>query len=727
MRDRASLVFEIGCEEIPAGLLAKAATELKAILEKHLEANRLLVSPVLTYAAPRRLAAISNAVLLAQTDERKEVLGPPKSVAFDNVGQPTRAAESFSEKQGVPISSLYTTMTPRGECLAARLIIRGKTARALLSEILPRAIRELNFPRSMYWTGKKSARFIRPIRWIVAVLDGKVIPFEFEGVASRDVTYGHRFLARSKNIKITTPKDYLSRLRSNFVLADAAERGKKIEREIRSIAAKGKWRVHEDAGLLETVAYLNEYPTVIRGDFDVRYLELPWEIIVTVMRDHQKYFAVENRQDEVEPHFLAVINLDKDRSGLVRRGHEKVLRARLADAEFFWQSDQKRRLADYSEMLAHITFESRLGSYRDKTERMREIARKIARNWFDSGIHGADIAATDRAAQLAKCDLATEMVREFTELQGVMGGLYARAQGEDEEVAAAVYDHYKPVGTEDAAPRNLTGCAVSIADKLDSLLACLAVGVVPTGSSDPFGLRRAASGVIQILLEKSLSMSLSATISSVAQTLSSQPPKLKVPVEIENKVLEFIGDRAKYLFREKYGFAYDEVNAAMAASTDDLVDVRSRILALRAIRHTENFEPLAVAFRRIRKILEKAGPDGARGVAVDDALLRADAERLLYREARALAERAGKHKRAGQYKEALEAISELRPTIDRFFDDVLVMDQDASVRKNRLALLAGLLKEFSTIADFSEMAAEEKREGSSKSSVRIELSACRRN
>lgn len=709
MKDRAPLVFEIGCEEIAAGLLAKAAAELKAILEKHLESNRLLAAPILTYAAPRRLAAISNAVLLAQADEKKEVLGPPKSVAFDNVGQPTRAAESFSEKQGVPISSLYTTMTPRGEYLAARLIVRGKTARELLSEILPRAIRELSFPRSMYWTGKKGARFIRPIRWVVAILGGKVIPFDFEGVASGDITYGHRFLARSKSTKISDPEDYLSRLRANFVLADAGERRKKIEREIRSIAAKGKWKVHDDAALLEMVTYLNEYPTVIRGDFEARYLELPSEVIITVMRDHQKYFAVESRRGELEPHFLAVINLDKDRADLVRRGHEKVLRARLADAEFFWQSDQKRRLADYSEMLAHVTFESRLGSYRDKAERMREIARKIARNWFDSGIHGADIGAADRAAQLAKCDLATEMVREFTELQGIMGGLYARAQGEDEEVAWAIYDHYKPLGTEDSVPRNLTGCAVSIADKLDSLVACFAVGVVPTGSSDPFGLRRAASGIIHILLEKKLAMSLSAAISSAAQSLGAQPPKIKVTVEVEARILEFICERAKYLFREKYGFAYDEVNAAMAASADDLVDVHHRILALREIRHTENFEPLAVAFRRIRKILEKAGPDGGRAGNVNTELLRAEAERLLHREASALAERAGRHKRAGEYKEALEAISELRPTVDRFFDDVLVMDQDAAVRRNRLALLAGLLKEFSTIADFSEMAADEKR------------------
>ena len=338
---------------------------------------------------------------------------------------------------------------------------------------------------------------------------------------------------------------------------------------------------------------------------------------------------------------------------------------------------------------------------------MREIARKLARNWFDSGVHGADVGAADRAAQLAKCDLATEMVREFTELQGIMGGLYARAQGEDEEVAWGVYDHYKPAGTDDAIPRNLTGCAVSIADKLDSLVACFAVGIVPSGSSDPFALRRAASGIVQILLEENLPLSLSAAISTATQGLKVHPPKVEVSSEVERRVLGFISERAKYLFREKYGFAYDEVNAAMAASADDLVDVRGRIVALRAIRHSRNFEPLAVAFRRIRKILEKAGPDGGRAETVNAELLGVEAERRLHREAQELAERAGKHKRAGRYKEALEAISELRPTVDRFFDDVLVMDEDESVRKNRLALLASLLKEFSTIADFSELAAEE--------------------
>ena len=707
MKDRGELLFEIGCEEIPAGLLPKGARELQELLEKHLGAHKIIAAPVCAYGAPRRLVAICKAVLLQQEEETVEVLGPPKSVGFDNVGQPTRAAASFCEKQGIPLAKIYTTVTPRGEYLAIARVVPGKPAREILAELLPRIMREMTFPRSMYWTGKKGARFIRPVRWIVALLDGKPIRFEFESVAAGNTTEGHRFLGRPR-IPVRGQKDYIQKLRRNFVLVDPAERRKKIEHEIRTVAAKGKWRVHEDPALLEMVTYLNEYPTVIRGEFNSQYLELPAEVTITVMRDHQKYFAVEDRNGEIEPHFLAVINLDKDRAGLVRRGHEKVLRARLADANFFWGADQKRRLADYVDKLAQITFESRLGSYRDKTERIRHLARKIANTWFDSGARGADVAAADRAAQLCKCDLATEMVREFTELQGIVGGLYAKVQGEDVEVAWAIYDHYRPVGTEDSIPRNLTGCILAIADKLDSLVACFGAGIIPSGSSDPFALRRAASGIVQILLELGIPLSLSAAVSLCAQALAANTPKIEVSPEAERLALEFIVERAKYLLREKSGFAYDEINAAMAASSDDLVDVRNRVVALRAIRHTRNFGPLAVAFKRIKKILEKAGTDGIQAKNVNAELFMVEAEKILHAEARALSERVGAHKRAGKYKEALEAISELRPAVDRFFDDVLVMDKDEAIRKNRLALLSGLLKEFSTIADFSEIMPEER-------------------
>jgi glycyl-tRNA synthetase beta chain len=707
MKGSGEFLFEVGCEEIPARLIPKACGELKQILEKYFSAAGLIVDPLEAFGAPRRLTVISKAVLLRQADQEKEYLGPPKSVAFDNVGAPTRAAVSFAEKQGIPLARLQVVQTPRGEYLAAKQIIRGREAREILAEILPQALRELSFPRSMYWTGKAGARFVRPVRWVVALIGGKVVPVEFGGVRANNTSRGHRFLSRAP-IRLRGPQDYFAKLRRNFVLADPVARRRKITQEIRALTAKKKWRVHADESLSELVTHLNEYPTVIAGDFAPEFLELPSEILITVMRDHQKYFAVENADGELQPHFLAVINLDRDRAGLVRAGHERVLRARLADARFFWEMDQKIRLGDYLGKLAHITYESRLGSYRDKAERIQQLARWVAGSWFDAGVHGADVGAATRAAELAKCDLATEMVREFTELQGIVGGLYARAQGEEEDVAAAIYDHYKPAGADDAIPRNKTGCAVSIADKLDSLVACFAVGIVPTGSSDPFGLRRAASGIVQIILELEIAFSLSAAISAAAKGLAEHKPKIAVSGEEEGRVLEFILDRAKYWLREKQGFAYDEVNAAMAAGADDLVDVRKRVMALRAIRHTRNFEPLAIAFKRIHNILEKAGKDGGAAKAASPELFKEAAERNLYHAAETARAQVAEHKRAGRYREALEAIAELRPTVDKFFDEVLVMAEDEATRRNRLGLLAMLRKEFSTIADFSLMVPETK-------------------
>ncbi|HEV2491070.1 MAG TPA: glycine--tRNA ligase subunit beta [Candidatus Acidoferrales bacterium] len=704
-RGTGDFLFEVGCEEIPARLIPKACSELQQILEKYFSAAGILAAPLRAFGAPRRLAVMGDAVLLRQADQEKEILGPPKSIAFDNVGAPTRAAESFSEKQGIPVAKLKVVTTPRGEFLAAKQFVVGRRAHDLLGEILLQALRELPFPRSMYWNGRNGVKFIRPVRWIVALLAGEVVAVQFGEVHASNRSLGHRFLAHA-SVPVSGMRDYAKKLEKAFVLVEPAERRRRIEHELRGLAARNKWRLHEDLELLELVTNLNEYPAVISGDFAAEYLELPSEILVTVMRDHQKYFAVENARGEIEPHFLAVINLDKDRAGLVRAGHERVLRARLADARFFWKADQKIKLAGYSEKLAHVTFESRLGSYRDKTDRIRDLARWVAGNWFDSGVHGARVAAVDRAAQLAKCDLATEMVREFTELQGIVGGLYARAQGEEEEVASAVYDHYKPAGTEDSIPRNKTGCAVSIADKLDSLIACFAVGIIPTSSSDPFALRRAASGVVQIVLELNIPLSLSASVSAAAKGLAAHKPKIAVAPEAEAQVLDFIRDRAKYLLKEKQGFAYDEVNAAMAAGADDLVDVRNRILALKAIRHTKNFEPLAIAFKRINKILEKAGIETGQAKAVSLELFKEVAEKNLYHAAEAARARVAEHKREGRYREALEAIAELRPVVDRFFDDVLVMAEDESVRRNRLGLLAMLRREFSTIADFSIMVSE---------------------
>ncbi len=705
----AELLLEIGCEEIPAGMIPHAAEELKAILEKYLATENFLDgAEIETFGAARRLVVTCPRLRLRQEDIVREVTGPPKAISFDAAGRPTRAAESFAAKQGVTVSSLQMVTTPRGEYLVAQQVTKGRSAAERLSEILPRAVAEISWPRTMYWTGPDGMRFIRPIRWVVALLGGRPLRFKMAGVAAGGATRGHRFLGK-RRVPVKGFRDYLVKLRKNSVLARPEERKNKIEREFTRLVSRKKLRVNEDARLANLVTYLNEFPTAIFGSFDPAYLSLPEEILITVMRGHQKYFAVRRRDGSLAPHFLAVINLDRDRRGLVCAGHERVLRARFADAKFFWEADQKCRLADYLPKLAQVTFQAKLGSYGDKVERIRVLARWLAGHWFDRGIHGARVADADRAAELAKCDLVTDMVREFTELQGIVGGLYARAQGESDEVVWAVYDHYRPAGIADPIPRNLTGCIVSIADKLDTMVGCFAVGIVPTGSSDPFVLRRAAMGIVKVILESRLPISLAELVAAGARGLTTTVSGLQVTAELERQVLDFLIERARYILQARDGFAYDEVNAALAAGSDDLVDAVERISALRAIRKTRNFEPLATSFKRIGKILAKAGPSEQwRLPAVRPELFEEEAERKLHAAARRVAQEAEQHKRAGRYRDALQGIAGLRPDVDEFFDRVMVMAERDEVRRNRLTLLAELLGEFSTIADFSELVARER-------------------
>lgn len=706
---RIELLFELGCEEIPAGMLPRAIAELKTIFEKQLTAENLTDGvTVETFGGPRRLTAWVRGLVAKQADVENEVTGPPKSVAYDNIGAPTRAAVSFSDKQGVSLDKLYFVQTPKGEYVAAKVIKRGRTAQDLLLAILPRVIHDIPWPRTMTWTGLDGARFIRPIRWIVALLDGKPLKFTFGGVTSGEVTRGHRFLGKP-DIRVQSFADYEKKLRANGVILRPDERLEKITRELAAHARHTSSHIHEDRDLRQLVTYLNEFPHVIAGSFDPSFLELPDEILITVMRDHQKYFAVEKRGGELAPSFLAVINQAKDPNGLIRAGHERVLRARFADARFFWESDQKCRLADYLPKLERVTYESHLGSYREKIERTRTIARWLTEQWFDRGLVQAHVADADRAAELAKCDLVTEMVKEFTELQGVVGGLYARAQGESEAVADAVYDHYRPVGLDDPIPRNITGCAVALADKLDSIVGCFCVGVVPTGSSDPYALRRAGLGIVKIILERKLPVSLSQAIGAAAKALHTLPAKKHLAAKQEEQVMDFILDRAKFVLREKFGYAYDEVNAVFRAGSDDLVEVEQRLKALRAIRKSKNFEPLASSFKRIRKILEKAALPADVVQTIDESLFEKNIERDLHTAVRKTAAKVNEDKRAGKYLEALEEIAGMRKVVDQFFEEVMVMAEDEAVKKNRLGLLSEILREFTTIADFAELGGEEAR------------------
>jgi glycyl-tRNA synthetase beta chain len=641
-------LLEIGTEEIPDWMIATALENLRLSFEK-LEIPH---ESVRLDATPRRLVLRAEGLLARQPDSVERVLGPPKAA-------PAQAVAGFARKQGIQPEDLKVESTPKGEYYTYLKKVPGRNIIDLLGESLPGVILGLYFPKTMYWTGKGGPRFIRPIRWIVALLGEGIISFELAGVRSGALTSGHRRLG-AREIAVTT-SDYEQRLNDHGVVLSAEERRNRIRRGMVGI------RIKPDDALLETLVYLTECPTPIQGSFDPQFLELPEEVLITVMRHHQRYFSVEDADGKLAPAFIAVMNIASDPEGFVRRGNERVLRARFNDARFFWETDQKKTLADRKPDLANVTFQAKLGSYLAKTERMMQLAAEL----------GGDAHAV-RAAELCKIDLTTELVKEFTELQGVVGGLYARVQGESEPVWQAIYDHYKPESMDDAIPRHRTAQIVALADKLDTLRGCFGVGLIPTGSRDPFALRRAAQGVVRILIEGRFDLDLLALLG-------------------EDEALKaFFAERVRYYFKDIRGFAYDEINACMAATVGwgNLVDLESRLERVRALRASPDFEPLAAAFKRIANILQQAKGAGFAALpsGVDEALLEEGPEAELYQEFRRI---------AGQPIESV--ISRLRPKIDLFFDKVLVNAPDPAVRQNRLTLLQTLLGEFSTIADFSEI------------------------
>ena len=657
-------LLEIGSEEIPDWMIPSALESLRLLFEK-LEIPH---ESVTLDATPRRLALRAEGLPERQPDSEERVLGPAKSA-------PPQAVAGFARKQGVNPEQLAIETTPKGEYYALIKKVEGRRTKDILAEALPGTILQIYFPKTMYWTGKSGPRFIRPIRWIVALLGEDIVPFEIAGVRAGNLTSGHRRLG-AREIVVTTA-DYQQRLRDHYVILSAGERRNKISSALEAIHVKS------DPALLETLVYLTEYPTPIAGDFDPRFLELPEEVLITVMRHHQKYFSVEDADGKLAPQFVAVMNIDADAEGIVRRGNERVLRARFNDARFFWETDQKKKLADRRQDLAHVTFQAKLGSYLQKTVRMVELVKEL----------GGDAHAV-RATELLKCDLTTELVKEFTELQGVVGGLYARAQGEPEPVWQAIYDQYKPESMEDAIPRGRTGQIVALADKLDTLRGCFGVGMIPTGSRDPFALRRAAQGVVKIVVEGRMEIDLAPYLDAVSGDNAASPVgagHARPAPEQAQALRDFFQDRIRYYFKDIRGFKYDEVNAAMAAGWSNLVDLEARLERIQNLRASVDFEPLVASFKRIRNILDQAKFTGG-SAAIDESRLEPGPEKDLYDESRRI---------AGQPIE--NAIARLRPKVDLFFDKVLVNAPDARVRKNRLTLLHTLLEEFSSIADFSEI------------------------
>jgi len=672
-----NFLLEIGTEEIPDWMISPALGDLQRLFQGLLETHGLS-SPGVALdvdATPRRLVLRASGILVRQADSEEILTGPPRAAAFKD-GQPTPAALGFARKMGVEVGALEAQSTPKGDYLCHRRQAPGRAATDILAEALPELILKIYFPKTMYWSGKGGPRFIRPIRWIVALLGEQVVPFEIAGVRSGGSTCGHRLLG-APEVAVSCA-DYEERLRENGVLVSAEERRRRIEQGIDGLLAGTGLCLKPDASLMQTLVYLTEWPTPILGGFDRAYLELPEEVLVTVMRHHQKYFSVADSGGRLAPRFVAVMNTGGDPEGLVRQGHERVLRARFNDARFFWDVDQRKSLEARLEDLGHVTYQAKLGTYRDKTDRMVALVRRLG---------GSEHAV--RAALLSKCDLTTDMVKELTELQGIMGGLYARAQGEPGEVWRAIYEHYRPESMEDAIPSTLEGRLVSLADKLDALQGCFAQGLIPSGSRDPFALRRAAQGVVRILVEGGLELPL--------KKLSGGDQALE----------EFFADRLRYYFRDVRGFRYDEVNAVLAAGWDDLTDLASRLAALQQVRPTENFEPLAASFKRIQNILRQAGVAPASAGMVDTALLEPGVEAELHAAAQRAAGQVERHRRAKDYAMALAAIAALRSRVDKFFDQVLVNAPDARIRANRLTMLGNLLSEFSAIADFSEIVTTE--------------------
>ena len=807
------LLLEVGCEEIPARFLRDAEKGLGERVLAAVREARLLPetsdasiaagpgvgqspithhpSQIATFSTPRRLVVHVPALLTQQPDRVEEILGPPVKVAFTKspdlppssvldigasaspmgVSEPigsrgryTRAARSFVEKNSARLEDLTFKMTPRGEYLALRKTTSGRPAIDILGEILPGAILGLTFPKSMYWTAKSAPRFVRPIRWVVCLLgegqNAATVEFQFLGVKSSNFTLGHRAKSR-KSIPVNGFKDYVRKLKQAFVEIDYELRKNRVIEEAKAVVPEAAGKIVPDEWLTDWIANSTEWPRPMLGNFDERFLHLPREILITVMRDHQRYFALEDEHGNLRPHFVAVLNMDSDEKGLIRQGHERVLTARFRDAEFFWGADQKTSLDKRQDALDRVTYQAQLGSYGDKIRRMGVIASELCKELESLGIfRPVDTDCSMRAISLCKCDLTTQMVQEFPELQGIVGGLYGRAQSENPMVYEAIYDHYLPLGAEGKSPRAIVGAVVSFADKLDSVVAGFAIGREPRGSSDPYALRRQANGLIKVILEFSLPFNLKKIVNKALDILEVEFVSTRLISDYSpgvdqvqqtsttrwktdrqktfSRVMEFLSERLRYYFESVRGFRYDTVRAVMAAGADQPADAQARAEAMQALRGGDDFEALSAAAKRIRNILGKSATESDWSPGeVDESILAEAEERDLYDEYKSLVSQQPKRSWRGltdeevgrpiirakrnpqaaisagreihvqvavrNYREELERISALRPAVDRFFDKVLVMAEDREVRQNRLRLLKKLDELFSGIAHFAEI------------------------
>ncbi len=708
------LLLEIGTEEIPAGFIQPALEQMKAQAARALSGQNIGHGEISAWGTPRRLVLYASQVEEMQEDAVQEVLGPAKRVAYDEQGQPSKAATGFAKGQGVEVEKLVLKQTPKGEYICAVKHIKGQPTASILPQILPKLITDITFPKAMRW-GSGTFRFARPIHWIVALFGQQVIDFNLaldsgDNLKSGNITFGHRFLGRKEGCVINEAGSYKDVLRAEKVIVDQEERKNLIRQGIADTIAGLNQQDNPDARLLtddellETVTCLVEYPVIVLGRFEDDFLKLPKEVLTTSMREHQKYFSVIDGKENLLPYFIGISNIQTPDMGIIRRGYERVLRARLSDARFFYQEDQEIPLSERVDKLKGMIFQEKLGTYYDKTQRLAALANFIVdfakKHPYPEQLH-KNVA---RAAWLCKADLLTEMVGEFPKLQGIMGREYAKLSGETDIVAQAIEDHYKPTLSKyDRSSPGITfeGMIVSIADKMDNILGCLGVGLIPSGSQDPYGLRRQAAAIMHLLrVSDSFPFSFYLSINKlIDKGLELLQDKLTRPTdEVKGEALALLRQRLAYIYTLE-GWPADMVEAVLSADFDQPVNTPPRLKALYELSHQADFENLAVAFRRAAKII----PPGQAVNHISPELLQEPAERTLFEQYGLLKGEVGVMIDSRDYSGALQKLAGLRPYVDNFFDQVLVMAEDERLRRNRLSMLAHIVKLFSQIVDFPKL------------------------
>ncbi|WP_028321454.1 glycine--tRNA ligase subunit beta [Desulfatiglans anilini] len=684
-------ILEIGTEEIPAGYLADGLENLRRLWEELLAKNEIgFAERPAVYGTPRRLVLRAAGVERKQRDRVQEVTGPPRQVAYDKDGRPTKAALGFAQKQGVAVEALGTISTPRGEYLHVKHAIAGRPAAEILAENLPALIAAVPWPKSMRW-GSENVPFVRPIHWIVALFEGAVVPFELAGIRSGSRSAGHRFMA-PEPFEVAGWERYLKDTAERFVVIDPAEREERVREQVEAAAASVGGRPSDDPELVSINANLVEYPSAVAGHFDEAFLAVPPAVLITAMREHQKYFAVYDQAGNLMPHFIAVNNTRARDERVVRRGHERVLRARLSDARFFFEEDRKRPLIERLEDLKGVIYQADLGTSYAKVQRFGRLARYLAERVLPE-----KTSSVETAARLCKCDLVSHMVGEFPTLQGVMGTEYARIEGYPEEVAEALGEHYLPNRAGGEMPRSKIGALVGVADRMDTITGCFAVGLEPSGSADPFALRRHALAIIRILEEFAWNISLDDLIDRSLEFLGEEIAFDRAAVF--EKVQAFFMERCRQMMLRS-GYVADLVEAVLSVAFDPVTRIPRRLEQLqRFVAESGDFETAAMTFKRVSNILKKT----EERFKVNPALFKEPSEGALWDAIEAVRSEVIRCVEREEYYAAMQRLKELRAPVDRFFDQVEVMTKDdPALRENRIAVLQDLESLFLRVADFSK-------------------------